>query len=93
MDFFFTQPLFSLRMTNPLNGLALIAFLFTALVVTRLVSRVQEEARSANLQRERLDRLYQLSQQLLFALEPEAPVGEMFLSPFHRLWCNRGLRI
>src|SRR5450755_201029 len=82
MDFFFTQPVFSLRMTNPLNGLALVAFVITALVITRLVTRVREQARSASLQKERLDRLYQLSQQLL-ALEPEAPVGEMFLAPFH----------
>lgn len=85
MDFFFTQPLFSLQMANPLNGLALIAFLITALVITRLVTRVRKEATSARLQKERLDRLYQLSQQLL-ALEPEAAIGEMFLAPFHRLF-------
>lgn len=85
MDFFFTQPLFSLRMTNPLNGLALVAFLITALVITRLVTRVRKEGTSARLQKERLARLYQLSQQLL-ALEPEAAIGEMFLAPFHRLF-------
>jgi len=85
MDFFFTQPLFSLRMTNPLNALALIAFVVTAMVITKLVARVSEEAKSAKLQKERLSRLYELAQQLL-ALEPEAPVGEMFLGPFHRLF-------
>jgi two-component system sensor histidine kinase KdpD len=85
LDFFFTQPLFSLRVTNPLNGLALVAFIITAAVITGLVSRVREQARSARLQKDRLDRLYQLSQQLL-ALEPDAPVGEMFLAPFHRLF-------
>lgn len=85
MDFFFTQPLFSLRMTNPLNGLALLAFVVTALVITRLVSRVRDKAHSARLQQERMDRLFRLSEQLL-ALEPEAPVGEMFLAPFHRLF-------
>jgi two-component system sensor histidine kinase KdpD len=85
MDFFFTQPLFSLRMADPLNGLALLAFVITALVITRLVTRVRKEATSAKLQKERLDRLYQLSQQLL-ALEPEAAIGEMFLAPFHRLF-------
>jgi two-component system sensor histidine kinase KdpD len=85
LDFFFTPPLFSLRMANPLNGLALLAFVVTALVITRLVSRVREEARSSRLQKERLDRLYQLSQQLL-ALGPEAGMGEAFLDPFHRLF-------
>src|ERR1700681_3586230 len=44
LDFFFTEPLFSLSMRNPLNGLALVAFVVTALVITSLVSRVREEA-------------------------------------------------
>jgi two-component system, OmpR family, sensor histidine kinase KdpD len=85
LDFFLTQPLFSLRMANPLNGLALVAFVFTALVITSLVSRVREEAKSSKLQKDRLDRLYQLSQQLL-AMEPDAVMSEMFLEPFHRLF-------
>jgi two-component system sensor histidine kinase KdpD len=85
LDYFFTPPLFSVRINNPLNVLALVAFVFTALVVTRLVVRVREEARSSRTQKERLDRLYQLSQQLL-SLDPEAGIGEMFLAPFHRLF-------
>jgi two-component system sensor histidine kinase KdpD len=85
LDFFFTEPFFSLRVTNPLHGLALLAFVFTALVITRLVSRVRAEAKSSRIQKERLDRLYELSQQLL-ALEPEAAMGEKFLEPFHRLF-------
>ncbi len=85
LDFFFTEPLFSLRAANPLNGLALLAFLFTALVITRLVTRVREESRSSTVQKDRLDRLYHLSNQLL-ALEPESVVGAPFLEPFHRLF-------
>ena len=85
LDFFFTPPLFSLRMSNPLNGFALVAFVSTALVITRLVARVRHEAKFANVQRDRLDRLYQLSQQLL-ALDPEVGTGETFLGPFHRLF-------
>jgi two-component system sensor histidine kinase KdpD len=85
LDFFFTRPLFSRRMANPLNVLALLAFAVTALVITRLVSKVREEARSSKLQKERLNRLYELSQHLL-ALEPEAATGERLLEPFHRLF-------
>ncbi len=85
LDFFFTEPLFSWRITHPLNALALLAFLVTALVITGLVSRVRQEARSSTLQKNRLDRLYQLSQQLL-ELEPEAAMSERFLEPFHRLF-------
>ena len=85
MDFFFTPPLFSVRMENPLNALALIAFVVTALVISNLVARVRKEAASATAQKDRLDRLYQLSQQLL-ALDPEVETGEAFLSPFQRLF-------
>src|ERR1019366_394052 len=85
MDFFFTEPLFSLRLAHPLNALALVAFIITALVITSLVSRVRKEATSATLQKDRLDRLYQLSQQLL-ALDPEEARGKPFLEPFSRLF-------
>jgi two-component system sensor histidine kinase KdpD len=85
LDFFFTEPLFSVRVTNPLNVLALLAFIFTALVITNLVSRARTEALSARLQKERLDRLYQLSRRLL-ALDPEAAMTETFLLPFRQLF-------
>ena len=81
MDFFFTEP----RIAHPLNALALVAFIATALVITSLVSQVRKEATSATLQKDRLDRLYRLSQQLL-ALDPEEAGGEKFLEPFHRLF-------
>jgi two-component system sensor histidine kinase KdpD len=92
LDLFFTEPLFSLRIDHPLNALALAAFVFTSLVITRLVARVRQEARSAKLQKERLDRLYQLAQQLL-GLDPEAPLGEDFLEPFRRLFGIRAVCI
>ena len=85
MDFFFTEPLFSWRIAHPLNALALVCFITTALIITSLVSRVRKEAASAVLQKDRLDRLYRLSQQLL-ALDPEEVRGEKFLEPFHRLF-------
>jgi two-component system, OmpR family, sensor histidine kinase KdpD len=90
LDLFFTEPLFSLRIDHPLNALALAAFVLTSLVITRLVSRVREEAKSAKLQKERLNRLYQLAQQLL-SLDPEAPLGEDFLEPFRRLFRIRAV--
>jgi two-component system sensor histidine kinase KdpD len=85
LDFFFTQPLFSLFMSNPLNILALVSFVVTALVITRLVSLERAQAKSSLLQKDRLDRLYKLSQQLL-ALEPEAMMTEKFLEPFRQLF-------
>lgn len=81
LDFFFTEPLFSLYMSNPRSVLALAAFSFTALVITRLVSKVRKEAVTSKLQKERLDRLYRLSQDLL-QLEPQAAAERRLLQPF-----------
>lgn len=85
LDFFFTEPRFSMYVANPLNAIALAAFLFTALVITRLVSRHREEAESAKLQKDRLDRLYRLSQHLL-AVNPDKVISDDFLEPFQRLF-------
>src|SRR5579862_1885081 len=57
LDLCFTRPLFSLRIDSPLNGLALVAFLLTALVITKLVTKAREEAKTAVRRKHRLDRL------------------------------------
>jgi two-component system, OmpR family, sensor histidine kinase KdpD len=85
LDYFFVTPLFSFTVSNPLNILALVSFLVTGLIVATLVSRVRAEAKVAKLQKERLDRLYRLAQQLL-AMEPEMVVGTRFLEPFQGIF-------
>jgi PAS domain S-box-containing protein len=47
-DYFFTQPPYRLRMSEPVEIAAMIAFTTTALIVSRLLSRVRE--RTADLQ-------------------------------------------
>jgi len=81
LEFFFTRPYFSLYIRDFSDILAVVAFLFTALVVTRLMSLVRKEAAASKLERDRLHRLYELSQQLL-ALQPDAVMTEKFLAPF-----------
>jgi two-component system, OmpR family, sensor histidine kinase KdpD len=86
LDFFFTEPIFSLYIGNPRSVLALLAFAFTSLVITKLVSQFRREAFSASTQRERLDRLYQLSHELMH-LEPDAATsGQRLLDPFRRIF-------
>jgi len=70
LDFFFTPPRFSLEVTSPLDILALISFLTTGLVVSRLTTRVREEAAISDHQRHQVNRLYRLAQMLL-AVDPE----------------------
>jgi two-component system, OmpR family, sensor histidine kinase KdpD len=81
LDYYFVPPVLSLQIASPLNGLALLSFLLTALIVTRLVSRVRQSTITSQLQHENLKRLYELAQHLL-ELDPETAVGTKFLEPF-----------
>ena len=85
LDYFFVDPLYSFTIAKRMDAVALLAFLSTALVVTRLVLRVEAKAESAARQREQLDRLYRLSQRLL-ALKPLPAVGTEFLEPFQGMF-------
>src|ERR1700723_3731141 len=88
LDFFFTPPRFSLEVTSPLDILALISFLTTGLVVTRLTTRVREEAAISDHQRRHVDRLYRLAQGLL-ALAPDKAVHARSMQLFQEFF---GLR-
>jgi two-component system sensor histidine kinase KdpD len=90
LDYFFVTPVFSFAVTGPLNVVALVSFLMTSLVITRLVTRVRTEARVSALQKDRIDRLYHIAQQLL-ALEPEMAVGEKLLEPFAGVFGTRAV--
>jgi len=81
LDYFFTQPLFSFDVASPFDLVGLICFLVTGLVITRLVIKVRARTESSQLQKERLERLYDLAQQLL-ALEPDRANGNKLLEPF-----------
>jgi two-component system, OmpR family, sensor histidine kinase KdpD len=81
LDYFFIPPFFSFRVSDSSDTLALITFLVTGLVVTRLVSQTREAADSEELQRKEMTRLYELALQLL-TLEPGTAVGPNLLMPF-----------
>jgi two-component system sensor histidine kinase KdpD len=70
LDYFFAPPILSLRVSDPINILALCAFLTSTLTITYLVKRLRREGQHAELQRKEMKRLYELAQQLL-ALNPE----------------------
>jgi two-component system sensor histidine kinase KdpD len=88
LDFFFVPPLFSFEVTNPLDILALISFLTTGLVITRLTTRVREETEISDHQRRHVDRLYRLAQGLL-ALGPDKAVHARSMQLFQEVF---GLR-
>lgn len=84
LNYFFIEPLFSFRISNGEDVLSLLVFLATALIITKLVTRVRIEARSSSRQRERLALLYQLSQELL-TLAPYDPPSKL-LDALRRLF-------
>src|SRR5215468_12459593 len=61
LDYFFTEPLFSFLIADPLDFLDLTAFLVVALVVTRLVTRLRLEVKATKMERLRTERLFKLA--------------------------------
>ncbi|HUB33265.1 MAG TPA: ATP-binding protein [Bryobacteraceae bacterium] len=69
LDFFFITPRFHFTVADPVDVVALIAFLTTSLVITGLASKGRETAAAARRERQNLELLYRLGQRLL-ALDP-----------------------
>jgi two-component system, OmpR family, sensor histidine kinase KdpD len=84
LDYFFTAPALSFRIANPLDILALTTYLITALVVSRLSSKAQAEARAAERNEKEMARLYQAAVQLL-SVNPESAAGS-FLGVFRSVF-------
>jgi two-component system, OmpR family, sensor histidine kinase KdpD len=80
LDYFFTSPILSFRVGHPINILALFCFLATALVITRLVSKVRDKAELSYAQHAKTQELYEVAQHLL-AADPREASGA-FLEPF-----------
>jgi two-component system sensor histidine kinase KdpD len=81
LDYFFVPPLFSLRVSDASDTVALISFLLASLVITRLTSQAQEAADSEERQRRQMTHLYGLARQLL-ALESLPSFESKMLEPF-----------
>src|SRR3984885_14583776 len=65
LDYFFTEPLFHFYMSDSHDWVALATFEIVALVVSRLSDQVHRHATQSELHRFHLQRLYQLSQDIL----------------------------
>ncbi len=64
-NYFFLPPIHTFTITDPQNWIALLAFLSSAIVASRLSERARREALNATRRRKEVERLYFLSQQLL----------------------------
>ncbi len=64
-NFFFLPPVGTFTITDPQNWIALIAFLVTAIVASRLSEAARSEAEDARVRQHELDILYRLGRELL----------------------------
>jgi two-component system sensor histidine kinase KdpD len=75
LDYFFTQPLFRFYMTDTHDWVALVTFESVALLVSRLSNQVSRHARESEMHRSQLQKLYELSQNVLL-LDRHEPVDQ-----------------
>lgn len=74
LDYFFTEPLFSFRITGAGDWISLSVFEFTGLLVSRLSAHAREQARIAWQERNNMARLYELGRSILL-LDRHEPAG------------------
>lgn len=90
LDFFFAPPLLSLQVSDPLNMLALAAFLSSSLAITYLMTRVRSAREVSERQRQEMKRLYSLAQQML-ALTPGESEPPRLLALFRDVFALRAV--
>src|SRR5579883_1617470 len=71
LDYFFTPPILQLEVASPIDGIALLTYLVTSLIITRLAAKARQKAITAERQKEALRRLYQTAWRL-FAVDPQS---------------------
>jgi len=81
LDYFFIPPLFSLTISDSSDTVALVSFLVTGLVITRLTSEMRAVAVAERKQRQNTMRLYEFAEQLL-VLDPTKVISTRFLELF-----------
>jgi len=65
LDYFFAPPIYSLRVADPQNWVALITFEIIALIVSRLSNQLQNETAESLLHRRNAEKLYELSRSIV----------------------------
>ena len=64
-NYYFLPPVHTFTIADPQNWIALLAFLVSAILASRLSEQARREAENATRRRKEVERLYSLSQQLL----------------------------
>ncbi len=75
LNLLFTQPVFRFTVADAQNWVSLATFEATALLVSGLSAKVQAQTAQAKAERNRLEKLYELSRAILL-IDPRRPIGE-----------------
>jgi two-component system sensor histidine kinase KdpD len=79
LNYYFIPPVFTFRVSDPEDWVALATFEISALIVSRLSARVQGQARAEARQRSQVQKLYELSRRILF-LDRRQTIGPQIVS-------------
>src|ERR1035438_9448206 len=91
LNYFFVPPIFSFA-NSPANWVALGAFEFTALVISRLSLRARLEAVEAIARRREMERLYETSRRILL-LDHRGESGELIASLIREMFDLKAVRL
>jgi two-component system sensor histidine kinase KdpD len=77
LNYFFVPPVYSFYVADPQNWVALLTFESTALLVSRLSIQMEHQARTAILERHRMEKLYDLSRRTLLMNPQQLPGSQI----------------
>jgi two-component system, OmpR family, sensor histidine kinase KdpD len=77
VDYYFLPPVGTFNITDSQDWITLFAFLVTAVIASDLSARARRQAQEAQRQRNEVSRLYEFSQRLLSAQDPEDLLNEI----------------
>src|SRR5579871_473374 len=84
LDFFFTPPILRLEVASPIDAVALVTYLATSLIITRLASQARQKALSEERKQKAVAKLYETALRL-FSMKPEAASIRGTLQIFHEV--------
>jgi two-component system sensor histidine kinase KdpD len=76
-DYFFLLPYGTLRLASPQEWVDMLTFVASCLVVSRVAENARRQARNAEQRRKDVERLYELSQELMLYEDAEALIRDM----------------
>jgi two-component system sensor histidine kinase KdpD len=84
-NFFFFPPVGAFTIHDPLNWVALIAFLITSVLASQLSDRARRRTREALNRQTEMERLYAVGRAILLS-NPERPLGEQIVREIARIY-------